>query len=472
MRFRSLRWRIASFYAFLLLVVVSIVFVVLTVQLRAILLDEARAKVDRVGQDIAQLVRGETALSAMGAANSVAIELTATGALDHWAGPTTFVEIDSPEGYPIAKSTNMGSATLATSTIERPKPVTFATEKVANLGSVFVRDEAIRYPGVALIVKVGESLDIYDDTLGRVRILLAFVVAIAAIVVVVGSFGIAASALEPIARLGAAMGEIRTDRLSRRLGWSDRRDELGTLANTFDAMLERLEDGFARERQFISDASHELKTPLTIINANAQLLERWGNRDETVRAESLRAIRDESSALASMVGGMLLLARAASGDDIPREPVSLDAAIEEAVASTSARAHEKSVALAFERAPGATEVLGDAGLLRQLFTNLIDNAIKFTERGRIDVRIERDAEHAVVTVADTGIGIDEEAIDRVFDRFFRTDASRDRSVPGTGLGLAIVRSIARVHGGTVAAARRPTGGTEFRVTLPTLTRLQ
>ncbi len=453
--------------------VIALVAGVLTVQFRAILLDEARGRVDRIGSDIAQLVRGESAVSAIGDATPIEEDLTATGALDHWAGPTTYVEIDTPDGYPIAKSSNMGSSTFGESSPLDAPGVTYRTEKSAGLGQVLVRDQAIRFPGVALRVKVGESLDVFDETLHRVRILLALVVGVAAAFVIALSFGIARSALDPIGKLTRAMGEIRSDRLSRRLGWSGRRDELGRLAESFDAMLDRLEDGFARERQFISDASHELKTPLTVINANAQLLERWGDRDPEIRRESLHAIASESSALAGMVNGMLLLARAESGEGIPREPVSLDAAVGEAVAATAARAQEKGLALGYvPPEPAPVLVDGDIALLRQMVTNLIDNAIKFTERGRIDVSIERTGPDAVVSVADTGVGIDEAALDRVFDRFYRTDASRNRAVPGTGLGLAIVRSIARVHGGSVQAVRRRDGGTTFRVTLPTLTPLQ
>ena len=475
MTFGSLRWRIASFYAILLVVVIALVAAVLTIELRSILLDEARAKVDRVGSDIAQLVRGDTALSAIGDAAPIESELTATGALDHWAGPTTYVEIDTPQGYPIAKSTNMGGATFAQSG-PRAAPIVYRVENRPPIGSLLVRNESIAFPGVSLVVAVGESLETYDETVRRVRDLLIVVVLAAAGLVIAGSFALAASALEPIGRLSAAMREIRSDRLSRRLGWADRRDELGTLAQNFDAMLDRLEDGFARERQFISDASHELKTPLTVINANAQMLERWASRDPDVREESVRAIRDESAGLAGMVNGMLLLAKAESGDGIPREPVAVDNVLAEAVAATRARADEKGLALTLEIAAdqrGAC-VLGEAGLLRQLFTNLIDNAIKFTERGQVDVSLEGspDGTKLIVTIADTGIGIDEHALERVFDRFYRTDASRNRTVPGTGLGLAIVRSIARAHEGTVDALRRPRGGTAFSVTLPKLTTLQ
>lgn len=472
---RSLRLRIASFYAVLLLCVIAFVAIVLTVQLRAILLDEARAKIDRVGSDIGAAVRGNSVLSAIGAALPIEEDLTASGSLDHWSSPTTFIEIDTPSGYPEGKSTNMGGAAFEQTSALRSEAIRYRVQERPGLGSVLVRDELVRYPGVALIVEVGESLAIYDETLQRVRVLLAIVVVLAMAFVLAGSFAVASSALDPIARLSAAMGEIRSDRLSRRLGWTERADELGRLAQSFDAMLDRLEEGFARERQFISDASHELKTPLTVINANAQMLERWADRDPAVRAESLRAIREQSASLAAMVNGMLLLAKAESGDDLPREPLALDGVVADAVRTARPRADERGLALTFAPTDAGGEngpvVRGDANLLRQLFTNLLDNAIKFTETGSIDVSIACVAGEALVSVADTGIGIDDEAIERVFDRFFRADASRNRAIAGTGLGLAIVRSIVRVHDGRVSVGRGARGGSVFVVALPTLTSL-
>jgi len=468
---RSLRWRIATFYALLLIGVITLVSIVLVVQLRSILLDEARAKIDGIGADIASVVRGTSVLNPLGETQlPIVQELTTTGYLDHWSGPTTFVEVDTPMGYTVGKSTNMGGASFDRSYALRMQPVVYRIEQRPQLGTVLVRDELIMYPGVELIVQVGESLQIFDDTLARIRILLAIVLALAALVVGFGSFAIASSAIEPIKRLSAAMGEITSDRLSKRLGWTDRRDELGSLAQSFDAMLDRLEEGFARERQFISDASHELKTPLTVINANAQMLERWADRDPEVRADSLRAIREESAALAAMVNGMLLLAKAESGDDIPREPLDLTPVVADAVRIARPRAEQKGLALTMHE-NGEARVLGDANLLRQLVTNLIDNAVKFTETGSIDVYVERTADRATVTVADTGVGIEDESLERVFDRFFRADVSRNRAVPGTGLGLAIVRSIARVHDGVVTATRRPEGGTSFALSLPAFTPL-
>jgi signal transduction histidine kinase len=263
------------------------------------------------------------------------------------------------------------------------------------------------------------------------------------------------------------MEEIGSEQLDRRLRWK-RGDEIGRLAATFDAMLDRLQGAFARERQFISDASHEFKTPLTVINANAQLIRRWGDSDKAIQAESLDAIVDESARLAAMVGGMLTLAKADSGDQIPKEPLSLNPLVADIVAHARERAALKGLVLRAELAPLGPYIMGDIPLIRQLISNLVDNAIKFTETGEIVVAVQQLPGTARLTVSDTGVGIEPETAERLFDRFFRGDPSHSRTIEGTGLGLAIVRSIARVHGGTVSAAERPEGGTVFTVDVPAL----
>jgi len=317
----------------------------------------------------------------------------------------------------------------------------------------------------ALVVRVGEPLDQLYRAFNETRQTIAVILVGTVLAVVALSLVLAAQTTNPINQLALAMREIGSDRLNRRLRWKNRNDEIGKLAATFDDLLARLEESFARERQFISDASHELKTPLTSINANAQMLARWGDRDEHVRKESLETIASESASLAGMVAGMLTLARADSGEAIPKEPVDLSVVGADAVAAAQHRAAEKGLTLNFTGA-GRPIVLGDAPLMRQLFSNLIDNALKFTEKGRIDVRVRTEGRRAIVEVQDSGPGIDPAELAFVFDRFYRTDKSRTRAIPGTGLGLAIVRSIARVHEGSVEAVTPVGAGALFRASFP------
>ncbi len=464
----SLRWRIAGWYALLLIAVIAALALAVTLRFQTILYNQAREHVSSTMQDIERstippFASFDTTQGNAGA-NPLLI-LEDPDNLERWASTTTFIEIDNAGGYPLAKSFNMGRLRFPPASLSARNPATWRTPSI-NGRPFLLYSRRFTASGAAVIVSVGEPLDQLNRAFAQTRQTILAILLIAVAAVVVFSVLLAAQAINPIDQLARAMREIGSHRLNRRIKWKGRKDEIGRLADSFDDLLARLEEAFARERQFISDASHELKTPLTSINANAQLLARWGDRDETVRRESLETIAAETAALARIVTGMLTLARADSGDDIPKELVDLNAIAADAVAAGASRAKEKGLHLGLQTSKGPAAILADASLLRQLAANLIDNAIKFTPEGRVDISVRREANDVVLEVKDTGPGIDPDELPLVFDRFYRADKSRNREVPGTGLGLAIVRSIARVHGGTVEAASPPAGGTEFVVRLP------
>ncbi len=434
---------------------------------RSLLLQEAQAGIRVTSDEIARVAEASNALGYYDPA-TVLDTLANKEQLDHWAGPNEYVQIDTIAGYPIGKSSDMGDLRLAPyhPPAGETERTTFARDTDGT--PLLVLDRVLSEKGKPIVVAhVADRLDIIERETRRALIILVLVALVACLAVIVASFFIARTATDPIVRLTSAMAAIGSEQLDRRLRWQ-RSDELGTLAATFDAMLDRLQDAFARERQFISDASHELKTPLTVINANAQLIRRWGDRDPQVRAESLDAIVDESSRLAEMVSGMLVLAKADAGDQIPKEPLALGGIVADVVAHASERAAAKGVTVRAEIAPEGAMIIGDAPLIRQLVGNLVDNAIKFTEQGEVVAAVERVGGIAKIDVSDTGVGIEPAVAERLFDRFFRADASHSRTIEGTGLGLAIVRSIARVHGGSVTARARPGGGSVFTVELPLL----
>lgn len=430
---------------------------------RTILLQQAELRARTVATEIRRTVSPFGLGSSLGSDQEIAALVATQSNLEAWSSATTLVQIDNNLGEPIGKSSNTGSFLFPpdrTLTVKNP-------QRTMIVGDLVIDDEALIERGhIIAVAHVGERLDAVRQALAGARDILAAVTLVAAIVVVLASIGIATLVLDPVERLTDAMEEISSEQLGRRIGWSSRSDELGRLAAAFDRMLDRLQAAFARERQFISDASHELKTPLTVINANAQMLRRWADRDEQIRRESLEAIIDESAGLAGMVSGMLLLAKADSGERIPMEPVDVSNLAREVTESARSRAEQKGLGLEFVPSAESAIVYGSESLLRQLFSNLVDNAVKFTEGGRVDVAVRIEGNDAVGEVRDTGAGIDDESLARVFDRFYRSDKSRNRAVEGTGLGLAIVRSIARVHGGTVTASRRPEGGSVFTVRLP------
>ncbi|GAC1417371.1 MAG: HAMP domain-containing sensor histidine kinase [Candidatus Velthaea sp.] len=444
---------------------IALAAIALSFAFKQILLDQARLQAVATIDEISRTI-DPARIFGFAEPQPIISTLTDPQQLEHWSGPTTYVQMDTLGGYPVAKSSNMGLLALpapqlgefrARDTVSHVLALSDGTEAVVI--ARLLRDSS-RPLAIAL---VAERLDNVATLVKRARTILVIVTLVGAFLVLGASYLIARAAIDPIERLTDAMAEIGSDRLDRRIA-TNRSDEVGKLAAAFNAMLARLQESFARERQFISDASHELKTPLTVINANAQMLKRWGNADPAVRDESLDAIVTESRELADMVTGMLTLAKADSGDQIPKRPVALDDLVRDVVAHVRDRTERKGLILEVHSAPAI--VPGDESLLRQLVTNLVDNAIKFTEAGRIDVRLTSTATMAVLEVADTGVGIQADFTDRLFDRFFRIDASHSRIIEGTGLGLAIVRSIARVHGGTVSAQPRPEGGSIFVAMLP------
>jgi signal transduction histidine kinase len=462
----SLRTRIAVSYGALIVTVIVIAAIAINFAFRSILFDQAKLRIAATSEQIVQAV--DDARNTINVFEPVApsILLTDRPNLDHWAGPSTYVQIDSLRGYPEAKSTNMGSLELAPPTDFRSGDAHFEVLHAADGNDLLVLDRLLRSAGDPIaIAQVAEPLGNVQYVLRRARTILIWSAVGGALLVFAASFVIAGTAIDPILKLTEAMTQIGSDQLDRRIR-STRTDEVGRLAAAFNAMLARLEEAFARERRFISDASHELKTPLTVINANAQLLKRWGNDEPAVRAESLDAIINESEQLAGMVSGMLTLAKADSGDSIPKEPLLLDRLVADVVAHARPRAERKSLVLEAHLPAAGAIVVGDESLLRQMLSNLIDNAIKFTDSGHIDATLTMRGGSAIVEVADTGVGIETETAERLFDRFFRSDASHSRTIEGTGLGLAIVRSIARIHGGSVTARRRPGGGSVFEISLP------
>ena len=466
--FRSLGWRIALWYATLLVIAFVVFAVAVTVAFRQVLLEQAQQRIWSIAEDMQRVAARNDPFFVLGEAIPIELELANPGNLNHWASPTIYIQVDRLDGYPLGKSQNMGSVQFPADrnlTLEH----SFEFEHgPSDLGEMLVLNRLIvinDHPVV--LVHVGETLNLFNVTLSRIERIVAAILAFAIVAVVAASIVLARRAVNPINELTKAMREISSEGLDRRLHWVGRDDEVGRLSNTFDEMLERLERAFSRERQFIADASHELKTPLTVINAHAQMLRRWADSDEAVRKESLEAIASESAYLAKMINGMLTLAKADSAEAIPKEPLHLDPIIAEVLSSAAPRAAQKGLKLVAPDDRGASDVvMADANLLRQLFGNLIENAIKFTEQGQVRVARRQKDGRVVIEISDSGIGIEPEARGHIFERFFRADKSRSRQIEGTGLGLAIAASIVRVHDGSIDVGDAPGGGTTFTVRLP------
>lgn len=314
-------------------------------------------------------------------------------------------------------------------------------------------------------LEAGSSLDLTDNAMSRLRLILGAVALAGIAVALAGGWVIAGGALRPIASLTQTARAIALSRgFSRRLPEADRGDEVGRLATAFNEMLASLEAAYRSQQRFVADASHELRAPLTVLQANLELLRTRNDMSAADREASLRAVEAEAGRMGSIVADLLSLARAEAGETLRVEPVELDRLVVDAVRDAALLRPEVTV-----EAESVQPLLirGDSQRLAQLVRILLDNATRYTQAGgRVGVSVGEGDGCAVLTVSDTGIGIGTEDVSRIFEPFFRSAAARARDPEGTGLGLAIARSIIDRHGGRISVTSEPGKGTRFMVRLP------
>src|ERR1043166_6933488 len=305
-----------------------------------------------------------------------------------------------------------------------------------------------------------------DQLLSTVALVLPFGVAVA---LLMGSW-ISRRALGPVDQIITEVREITDGRsLHRRLAEPLVKDELGRLAETLNQMIGRLERSFAALRRFTADASHELKTPLTVLKAAVER----ALTTPHLPAESLTALEewmDEINRMTELVDALLTLARADEGlVRLHQEPVDLRALILETEETGELLAEPAGIEVSADAPVAPVIAPVDGSRIRQLVMNLLTNAVKYTPAGgRVRLWLERDDGRVRFGVSDTGIGIAPGDLPHIFDRFWRADSARTRTGerPGVGLGLAICKWIAEAHGGTIEVQSRPGRGTTFSVTLP------
>lgn len=261
------------------------------------------------------------------------------------------------------------------------------------------------------------------------------------------------------------LNTITENRLDTRIVIADEHQELKGLADAINEMLDRLDAAYRSQLRFVSDASHELRTPIAVIQGYANMLDRWGKQDGQTLQESIDAIKSEAASMQDLVEQLLFLARSDNDSIVLKtELVDISALAQEVAAETrmidEAHAYESTIA------PSLT-VYGDAQLIKQALRIFVDNAIKYTPAGeRIHIAAKRNGDNVALSVTDNGVGIPEEDLPHVFDRFFRSDQSRARKTGGTGLGLSIAKWIVDRHGGHVELLSRKEIGTRIVLLLP------
>ncbi len=283
------------------------------------------------------------------------------------------------------------------------------------------------------------------------------------------SWLMAGSALVPVERLISDLEAIQDGRsLHRRLPVESDENEIDRLSHTLNAMMSRLETSFAALRRFTADASHELKTPLTVLRADIERV----MQSPQVADDQLPPLEEalaETARMADLVDSLLTLARADEGRfDLHREPVPLEPLTREVMETAVILGEASGVRIALERVDPVT-VDGDGVRIRQLFLNLVTNAVKYTsKRGTVTISLEDRGDHVAFSVQDTGVGIAAADLPYIFDRFWRADRVRSRTGErgGVGLGLAIAQYIAHAHGGFISVGSRLGRGSTFTVQLP------
>lgn len=386
--------------------------------------------------------------------------------VNEFASPGIYIQLIDRDGNIVVKSDNLGPQQLPVdpSLVERgfAGDVAIKTLAAGEGARVRVMLSPLFLQSEVLVLEVAQSLKHVDATMSQVRwaimggILAALALAITSGVIVVRRTLAPVASITKIAqRIGSSSD------LTQRVGYQGPADEIGELATTFDHMIERLDTVFESQKHFIADASHDLRTPLTVLRGNLDLLKR--DLGEEDRREALRAMESETHRMSKTVDDLLLLAEVESGQTERRDTVSLREILLEGLERGQRLAGNRKISAGPQE---DISVAGDAFRLKRLLGNLIDNAIKYTpEEGTITLSLYTHDGWARLDVTDSGIGIPREHLAHLFERFYKVDKGRSRSSRGSGLGLAIVKAIAEQHHGKVTVASEPGKGSTFSVWL-------
>ena len=325
----------------------------------------------------------------------------------------------------------------------------------------------LKGPKLVNLVQVGTSLKVVVDTLKNLKIiLLTAVPAVLLLTALIGRF-IARRALKPVAKITQTANDIGSGaNLSQRIPVSEVKDEIGQLALTFNSMMDRLESSFTQMRQFSSDASHELRTPLTVLKGQSELALGKERKPEEYQ-EVISSNLEEVQYMSKVLEDLFLLSKSDENQiALDCESVDLKSLIEEVCKHAEIIASDKNVKIVIAYLEGV-QVYGDPVRLRQMIWNVVVNGIKYTQHGgEVKISTRHKEGGVLITIQDNGIGISEEDLPLIFNRFYRVDKARSRQEGGTGLGLSICKFIVDAHKGSIDIESKLGKGTKFKITLP------
>ena len=399
-----------------------------------------------------------------------------------------FIQVLDESGKIGRKSDNMRNVQLPISlnALKNASSGFITFETTSSFGNIPLR--IITFPvkennQVAKIVQIASSLEDVEDALNTLLIILIITVPLALLVASVGGQFLANKALKPVDQITQTVRMITSKNLNQRIKPLRVKDEISRLIDTFNEMILRLDQSFSQIKQFTADASHELKTPLTILKGEVEVSLRK-KRETTEYIQILESNLEEVNRMSKIVEDLLLLTKMDIGEiRLNREDVNLTDMIKEVVDQMNILAQPKNIRIEIPNHQDNIHILGDALRIRELFLNLIENGIKYTEGGgSISIAVDKEilfkektqsntpdqerAKFAKITISDTGIGIAKEDQERLFNRFFRVDKARSREQGGSGLGLSICKWIVEAHQGEIMVESEIGKGSSFIVKLP------
>lgn len=464
MNTRSLRFRLVAWYASLLTAVFVLLAVIMYVDLRFFLENSLHETQARRARQVAEV------LAQAGSAGDSAVihEIE-----DRFAPEVNdrFIRVTRADGsvlYASGMPKDQSFDPTHLPAISASAQTEFARKLRLPDGETLI-DAALNYTAPdkqRYLVEVGVPLTPVMAMLSHLFVQISFGLPVALLVAILGGYLLVRRALRPVEEIAQKARQITQHNLSERLPVSRSGDELERLSISLNHMIGRLEDAIQNSKRFVADASHELRTPLTVLRGELENLTQNGGLNEAER-DTLGSMLEEVERLAHIVDGLVALSRLDAGD-VKTEWVQFDLA--ELAATTadqmSLLAEDKGISVACNAQEGI-RVKGDRARIKQVVVNLLDNAIKYTAAGgSIQLNVTRQNGHALLDVADSGIGIRSGDLPHIFERFFRVDKARSRDLGGAGLGLAIVKSICTAHEGQVKVESIEGQGSHFKVELP------
>ena len=461
----SIKSRIIIFYMIVLFVALSALGLLLYFSLSSIVYNSIDSSLLSRAKALATLVSEDNKETEFNFSEEIMWEYSSPKA-------RIFFQIRRPDGTTIEKSASLGNSELSFLTGENQ--TRYETVFLDGVPSRLINYHALEdIDGKdiltgrdhRIIIQCAEDIRNRINVLKTYKIVLFLAILAVMLISASGGFLIARKALAPVKEISRTVSAISESNLSQRISVEAVPEELRMLASSFNHTFDSLERSFNRQKQFTADASHELRTPLAVIMSQSEVILRK-NRSSQEYKDALAAVMDAAKIMSDMVRKLLHLARLTTDKlELNISRINIDEIIHESVRLLTSLADQKGVSITVS-IPGKFIIPGDRAALLELFVNIIDNAIKYNvPSGKIDISVKKENDFTITRIKDTGIGIPEKDLGKVFDRFYRVDNSRSKEIGSSGLGLSICDEIVRLHGGRIEIKSRARTGTSVSVYL-------